>query len=157
MDLCRKLLRKTKLWMATSPQARSQFIQAYSLLLLITLALQWRGLRWTQTHLAQRIPSVQAQHPTPESIASIIHTVRLAVRYSPWSNCLRKSLVLWYLLRCRGLNSELRIGMRRQDGVFQAHAWIEHQGQVLNDIQGIRQLYSTFAKPIELTDVMVQE
>ena len=147
------LPRKASSWIARSPQERSQILQTYGLLLLVTLALKWRGLRWTQTRLAQYISPLQAHQPPVKSVLPIIRRVRLIVRYSPWSNCLRQSLVLWYLLRRQGLKSELRIGMRRQEGVFQAHAWVEYQGDILNDIQGVRQLYATFPKPIELIDI----
>jgi hypothetical protein len=49
------------------------------------------------------------------------------------SNCLEQSLVLWWLLRIRGISADLRIGARKQADRFEAHAWVESAGTVLND------------------------
>lgn len=49
------------------------------------------------------------------------------------SHCLHRSLVLHFWLRREGLPSELRIGVRKQDGELRAHAWVELQGMVVND------------------------
>lgn len=47
--------------------------------------------------------------------------------------CLHRSLVLHQWLRQDGLPSELRIGVRKEAGVFMAHAWVELYGQAIND------------------------
>jgi hypothetical protein len=49
------------------------------------------------------------------------------------ANCLERSLVLWWLLRRRGIPAELRIGARKLAGRFEAHAWVELGNVVLND------------------------
>lgn len=41
---------------------------------------------------------------------------------------LRRSLVLWALLERAGVATELRLGFRKTDGVFEAHAWVELDG-----------------------------
>jgi hypothetical protein len=75
--------------------------------------------------------------------------VSVASRYSPaWTNCLRQSLVLWYLLRRQGIASELHLGVRREAGEFQAHAWVEFGGLTLNDGQDVRRRYAAFERPI---------
>jgi hypothetical protein len=43
--------------------------------------------------------------------------------------CLRRSLVLWYYLRWLGLPSDVRVAVNRSEG----HAWVEHNGEVVND------------------------
>ena len=146
------LSRKARCWLARSPQERSLFLQAYGMLLLISLALQWRGLRWTQSRLMQFLPPVEEEQPNLKSLLPLLRSVHLAVKYSPWSNCLRQSLVLWYFLRRQGLNGQLWIGTRSQQGKIQAHAWVEYQETVLNDLPGVRQLYSVFPQPIEFKE-----
>jgi hypothetical protein len=47
--------------------------------------------------------------------------------------CLQRSLVLLWLLRRRGIESELRIGVRKDGSALTAHAWIEMAGEFLND------------------------
>src|SRR5271156_6987089 len=49
------------------------------------------------------------------------------------TNCLEQSLVLWWLLRMRGIAAELRVGARKDSGRFEAHSWVEFDGKVLND------------------------
>ena len=48
--------------------------------------------------------------------------------------CLPRSLVLWHLLRNRGIPTEIRLGVTKlADGSLSAHAWIELEGLPLND------------------------
>lgn len=76
--------------------------------------------------------------------------VRLAVRYSPWSNCLRQSLTLWTLLQWQGIAADLRIGMRRVGEKMESHAWLEVEGQVVGDHADIVQQYTAFNRTIKL-------
>lgn len=48
------------------------------------------------------------------------------------TNCLEQSLVLWWLLRMRGIAAELKIGARKDLDRFEAHAWVEFRGAILN-------------------------
>ena len=48
------------------------------------------------------------------------------------TNCLEQSLVLWWLLRRRGIAADLRIGARKSGQRFEAHAWVEFCGMALN-------------------------
>ena len=69
--------------------------------------------------------------------------VQSAARYSKlWTNCLKKSLVLCYLLRCQGIAAQLQIGARLEQGQFLAHAWVEYQGFVMGDYQDVPQHYT---------------
>ena len=54
------------------------------------------------------------------------HSVRPAA-------CLSRSLTLWWLLRRRGIESQLRLGVRKGEQGLDAHAWVELAGQVVND------------------------
>ena len=69
-------------------------------------------------------------------------TVDLAGRHSLASvNCLDRSLVLHWLLVRRGIGSELRIGVDREDDFLKAHAWVECGGLVLGNPAEIADLY----------------
>ncbi len=52
---------------------------------------------------------------------------------SPWRyTCLRRGIVLYYLLRKSGRDAALHIGVRRApEGAFAAHAWLTRQGALL--------------------------
>jgi hypothetical protein len=55
-------------------------------------------------------------------------------RYAPFpGNCLSQSLALAGWLTRRGINAELQIGVQSVGGTFAAHAWVEHNGGVIND------------------------
>ncbi len=66
----------------------------------------------------------------PERIA---WAVRTASRYIPGSrNCLIQALAAQVLLRQKGLPSQLRFGVaREQRSRLQAHAWLESQGKIV--------------------------
>ena len=49
------------------------------------------------------------------------------------TNCLEQSLVLWSLLRHRGFDAKLKFGARKDAGKFEAHAWVELDGEPLNN------------------------
>jgi hypothetical protein len=47
----------------------------------------------------------------------------------PNSTCLVKALAASKLLARHGYKSTLHIGVKRTDEVFEAHAWVEHDGR----------------------------
>jgi hypothetical protein len=57
--------------------------------------------------------------------------VRAASRYVPHATCLTQAVVLHILLRGEGLQSTIRIGVRKDAGHFEAHAWVESQERVV--------------------------
>ncbi len=71
--------------------------------------------------------------------------VRAARRYTLLKfNCLEESLTLWHLLGKQQIPARLRIGVRKNNGVFEAHAWVEHDGVALNEPESIHLHYSAF-------------
>ncbi len=47
--------------------------------------------------------------------------------------CLGRSLLLLWLLKARAQSAELLVGVNKDGGVFEAHAWIETEGRVLGE------------------------
>lgn len=83
---------------------------------------------------------------SPEHIAAVVvHVNRHVLPYL--SRCLLESTVLWYLLRRAGHDAELLLGARTLLGPLQAHAWVELDGRVLNDVEHVRDIYTAFALP----------
>jgi Transglutaminase-like superfamily len=77
-------------------------------------------------------------------------------RYPLRSDCLPRTIVLWSLLRRRGIEADIRIGVRSNSkGEFQAHAWIEWNGQVFNDDADVASQYLPF-EPAALDRVGLQ-
>jgi hypothetical protein len=58
--------------------------------------------------------------------------------------CLARSVTLWWLLRRRGIDATLRIGVRTVEGRMDAHAWVEHAGLVLNDVDEVSERFAPF-------------
>jgi Transglutaminase-like superfamily len=67
-----------------------------------------------------------------EAYASVVDMV---ARNTPCGlvTCLPRSLTLWWLLRRHGVESELRIGVRRDGEQLVAHAWVVCHGTVIGE------------------------
>ena len=63
-------------------------------------------------------------------------------------SCLERSLALWCLLRQNGVDAELHIGAQTGQTEFAAHAWVEWDGEVLNDSPDVHKNYVRFEPPI---------
>lgn len=128
-------------------------VQALVLLPVVRLSLKLFELKRTQGTVILLLPNVGRSMPEDQRHAIVTTTtqeVARAVRHcQPWANCLKWSLVLWTLLRSQGIDSELRIGVRREAGQFQAHAWVEWENTVLNDVSYVREQYATFDRAID--------
>ena len=80
---------------------------------------------------------------------SIARMVSVAARHGPWrTNCLKQSLLLWWLLARHGLVSEIRFGVRNgPKDEFGAHAWVEYKGINLCDSDILQREILTFIIP----------
>lgn len=55
------------------------------------------------------------------------------------ANCLKQSLLLWWLLARRGINTEIKFGAQEESGItFGAHAWVEYDGEALGDLSDLQ-------------------
>jgi hypothetical protein len=59
-------------------------------------------------------------------------------------SCLAKSLTLWWLLGRQGIESHLRIGIRKVGEKFEAHAWVERDGAAVNEPGEHHRHYAAF-------------
>ena len=111
--------------------ARGLFLRAAALLPLISLSLRLRGFRKTQAFLQKFLSNStnEADSSAIDRAELTVRMVRAAVRHSVGHpTCLEESLALWWLLGRQGIASELRIGVRKQSEKFEAHAWVEREG-----------------------------
>ncbi len=136
------------------PLDREFVFRAMAFLTLTEVGLRVMGFRrWKQLieHFSspvprQRIPEQAAQLGMAERIT---RATRSAERHGPGTpNCLERSLTLWWLLRREGIEGELHIGARKSESRFEAHAWVELRGVVLNDSPNVHKHYARFDAPI---------
>ena len=64
-------------------------------------------------------------------VGRIVWAAQAAARRVPGSTCLSSALTLQRLLSAHGHASELHIGVLKEAGKFEAHAWVEKDSQVL--------------------------
>jgi Transglutaminase-like superfamily len=136
---------------ALEPRARGLFLRAAVLLPFISLSLRLRGFRATQSSLQNRLPKAVSRHSDQSDGApaeSIILTARMvrSAAHRTWGRpaCLEQSLALWWLLGRQGIASSVRIGTRKTEERFEAHAWVECDGAALNEAEEPHQHYAAF-------------
>jgi len=125
------------------------FWRAAILLPMVRWSLRLRGYGKTFDSLQKR-----AQFPAKvteislesrQEVQSTCRMVRAALRYSlAQYTCLEESLTLWYLLRRQGTSACLRIGVRKENEKFEAHAWVEYGGEALNQDEALHRHYAAF-------------
>ena len=111
----------------------------------VQLSLRLRGFKRTAVPLERhsRRPAVPAGPESARPIAEAVTVV--AGRRLVGAPCLARSLVVWFLLRRRGIDAVLVIGAADPgDGVLPAHAWVEVDGEPVNDDAGVRVRYGSF-------------
>ena len=123
------------------------------LLLLISLRLHRHGYQKTLDYVNSLSASVVPLGLQTEIAKETAFALAVAIRIGPWRpQCLTRSLALAWLLKRRGIPFVLRIGIPRGTTVgregepvsFSAHAWVEHDGIVLNDRQDVALQFSAF-------------
>jgi hypothetical protein len=132
--------------------------QSLVLLPLMALGLRFFGFKRWQALLSQFAADIQSvsgeQALLIRKARSITRMVGAASRHGPYrASCLPQSLTLWWLLRRQGIVSQVRIGVRKVMGELEAHAWVEFQGQVLNDGADVHQRFAVFSQSVIPTGV----
>lgn len=75
-------------------------------------------------------------------IATMVNRAARLVRIP--GDCLTRSLLLGWLLRRRGVASQLRIGVKMNEGSLAAHAWVEYAGIAINDQPDVGEQFAAF-------------
>lgn len=141
------MLEQLRRFSALERRARGLFLRAAVLLPLISLSLRIRGFRKTQATLQKLLSSPNGATDASEREATslTVRMVRAAVRHGfGHPTCLEESLALWWLLGQQGISSEMRIGVRKHNEEFEAHAWVEREGTALNEPEALHEHYAAF-------------
>jgi hypothetical protein len=114
----------------------------------------YRGTRqWLSRWIPQRTETTLAGKQQLQQAENISRLVSIAANHGPYrANCLKKSLVAWWLLERRGIHPEFMIGVNKDADQFNAHAWLEYQGNILIDADDVRQRFVAFDYNKKLKD-----
>jgi hypothetical protein len=132
-----------------SGDARSHVLDAAAGLLFTRACLYVMGFRRLKSTIEWLTSGPLAGGRAGESEIALARAIAkyeaAAARHLPLrTNCLDHSLTLWWLLRRRGIAAVLRIGGRKENGQFVAHAWVELSGAELDDSNNGDRKYEPF-------------
>ena len=131
-------------WDRLSFRERLDLVELVLLIPTVTVALRTFGFRRTHQWIDRRGAQASSDRH-PGARFTPMTTLRRARRYAPYTgNCLSQSLALLWLLKGRGVPASLCLGARLENGQLAAHAWVEHDGRVLNDTVDVRERFSAF-------------
>jgi hypothetical protein len=132
------------------PAGRRLLVQSACLLPLVSLGVRVLGLRRVQALL--NASACRLATPSGHQMLDVrraLRVVRCLGSDGPFrGNCLSRSLVLCWLLRRRGIQCELRIGVDRKAADFRAHAWVEVDGIPLNAGREVHERFAVFEDPV---------
>jgi Transglutaminase-like superfamily len=132
-----------------SATQKNNLLCAMVLLPITGAALRVIGFQRWKSIVAIAIPrEIPLRAVTPELLVEASEVARMvaaAAREGIFQGrCLEKSLVLWLLLSRKRIPAELRIGVRQSEKGFEAHAWVEVQGTIVNDAEDLVHNYVPF-------------
>jgi hypothetical protein len=115
----------------------------------VQLSLRVRGFSWTARQLATRSDAPARPPDGDEARAAAEAVAIVAGRPVVGARCLGRSLLLWFLLRRRGIDADLIIGAEpARERALPAHAWVEVAGQPVNDEPDVWERFGSFGLPL---------
>ncbi|HQZ21188.1 MAG TPA: lasso peptide biosynthesis B2 protein [Thermoflexales bacterium] len=153
----RSLAHHTRQFLRLSWRHKLGLAQAMLAMPVIALLMRVMGYRRAK-NLLHRLSAGAPQNPSADiANPDVWTTTQLAAfagKHTPGRpSCLVRSLALWWMLRGQGIASEIRIGVRpAQAGKtgIDAHAWVELNGQILNDSPATVSQFAVFDKMPDL-------
>jgi transglutaminase superfamily protein len=143
-------MRRVARFVALARWERSIFLRALVMLPVTAVGLRVLGLR--------RVQAILSTHPraaAPPRGDDLLHArqvarlVAAAARHGPYrASCLPMSLTLQRLLRERGIDADLRLGVRKAAGCLEAHAWVERHGEPIAEAAAVHERFAAFEQPI---------
>lgn len=123
---------------------RASFLKSYFLLLQVDLIMHFRGLQALHTLVRKTgmKPVARNAEAKPEQLC---HAVDLAcVFYFKRVLCLQRSAATTILLRRLGVDAQMVIGAQLLP--FKSHAWVERDGEILNDKPYMQEIYQVLER-----------
>jgi hypothetical protein len=122
-------------WLELKPGERWLLLGLMMALPVIAALLRVFGVVRTRRWLVQSSGNATPRTANSDDLQSAERLARLTDiagrRGAVTATCLRQSLLIYWLLRRRGFAPELKIGVRKEQAAFDAHAWVELAGIAL--------------------------
>jgi Transglutaminase-like superfamily len=146
-------LRSLRMFRALSGPDRGLFLAAWVAMPVFWVGLRVLGLqRWLVWVGARPLAARSASETSLEQVREWGRLVNAAAARPPYPRaCLARSLVLLWLLRGRGVDARLRIGVRFIDRQLDAHAWVEWAGQPVNDRPDVGGTFADMGELVPMT------
>ena len=94
--------------------------------------------KWTSAAVAPVMTEAYDRH----LVLEVIRAVRFASGFVPSASCLTQALAARKLLGHYGQMADLKIGVTKSRGTFEAHAWLEIDGRIVIGKQPMHYRYS---------------
>ncbi len=134
------MLRRLRSFICLPWPEKCLFTEAYCLTGMVRLAVLLLPFRWLSPLLGQHMLESPEQEDTAtiEAARQVGLIVEKVSRHTPWdSKCLVQAIVGKILLRQRGINSTLYLGVGREEEIgLVAHAWLRSGGLILTGGRG---------------------
>jgi hypothetical protein len=120
-------------WRSLPPEDRSGLARAWAYLFIAKATLPVLALPQVEA-LLEHLPGGSSDRAEPLPADRLVSLVDAAARHHlrPMT-CLPRSLALKALLQRQGVETDLRIGVRREAGRLLAHAWVEQDGNPVGE------------------------
>ncbi len=135
-----RLLRRVIKFFALSWRDQRLFMEAFCLTGVVRLTILLLPFRWLAPFLGKHM----MESPTKEGVVKLAAAQRIGrvvetvSRYTPWeSKCLVQAIVGKIMLRQRGINNTLYLGVGRNEGKsLVAHAWLRCGERIITGGRG---------------------
>ena len=142
---------------ALSADERRETLRAALCVPLCAVSVRLLGLQRTRHWIERALTRRTAATPRAEAIAHAVRALERIRWYSPvGGTCLTRSLALQWLLGRSGIRTDLRIGVETAAGLA-AHAWIECDGVVLNDVPDVATRYAPLSGRTRVARTLTRE
>lgn len=129
-------------WVALPASHKRLLAMAWLCMPMFWLGLRLFGLHRLMRWLMRQPLKTSSAEPGLDELQALGRVVNAASLFPPWPRaCLARSLLLLWILRRRGTEAQLQIGVRLRAGGLDAHAWVAWQGVPVNDRADIAETY----------------
>ena len=130
-------------FLALEAEERRLFLAALAWLPVVRIGLRLAGYRQMQRLLVKNGFAQASRDPDQiEAAQRVGRIINLAAgRRAIQATCLSRSLLTWWFLWRRGIESTVVFGVPVAGQTFTAHAWIEVSGTVVNDAPDVRERF----------------